>query len=546
MVSSLSEKQKIWVAIFSGAALGAAVTLVVVLVGLGLHKSDPSPVDKGRAYSVVEGKAAASLAARFRPWLLFDSKERWRPLSIPSLFEERDASGAPAQEFCTRTVPKPSCKGIGDMADFTRMVSENSTVGVPGYIDLAGTSLGEYHARDRSASCRSRGLLDCGDIDGSAIYYRVTSSNGRFYIDYWWFLRYNHFGGAAVTCLHPTVLCDEHEGDWEGVTMVTKPEDSSALDYVAYAAHKGVFRYSAEELEMSGEHRPKVFVARGSHASYPSRCSSPCFQPAALAVDHLLDVPEGSTDGGAGWERNGASCKLGTPQSCLLPLPAPEVNPRSWTSWPGLWGETCGERCGQPGHPQSPDSPGQQTRFQFPWCSTQGNGGSICDGAVQGCGDWLGPGVAALACDPMALAQGLVTPEQLSPGGLELKVVAREGAKPDRNSATTRGIVQALGEPLGPGGQVVVSGAGLNTEILVRARVGLNLVEARFDVPSASEGALTIAVSDVKGLPVALGATAGGAKVEAVEARRIRLVADAAAALARATHLASRARELDH
>jgi hypothetical protein len=35
-------------------------------------------------------------------------------------------------------------------------------------------------------------LLDC-ESDASAIYYRVTRQDRRVYIDYWWFLRYNHF-----------------------------------------------------------------------------------------------------------------------------------------------------------------------------------------------------------------------------------------------------------------------------------------------------------------------------------------------------------------
>src|SRR5207237_9261559 len=93
-------------------------------------------------------------------------------------------------------------------------------------------------------------------------------------------------------------ICDEHEGDWEGVTAVTSPGDDTQLDYVVYAAHKGTFRYAASELHLeSGTTRPYVYVARGSHASYPKPCSKSCSQPIALAAQGLVTLPESSFDG---------------------------------------------------------------------------------------------------------------------------------------------------------------------------------------------------------------------------------------------------------
>jgi hypothetical protein len=484
----------------------------------------PGP-DKARAFAPVTEPMAGELAARFRPWLRFDSKERWRPLSIDSLFAEHLPNGRPAQRFCTRSDAGASCQPVGDSDEFEAAISEAGAQGAATYIDIAGKRVKEYRTPNRD--CRKGRLLDCDDTSDSAIYYRVTSSNGRFYVDYWWFMRYNHFAGTSATCVVPTDLCGEHEGDWEGVTLVTSPDDPNTLDYVSYAAHVGTFRYPADQLERhgdrsEGEERPEVFIARGSHAAYPEKCSKlVCTQPIAIAG--LIDTPEASTNGRSEWGRNDDRCEPGAPGSCLLPLPSVESGLTNWVTWAGLWGKTCGKRCQAKG-PQAPESPGLQTRFLSPWCSTQ-DGASVCDTAAPGCSDWIGPVVAVLACNPRAIARGLQATEELPSGGLKMVVTSAKGEKL-RISATTTGVVQALGEPLKKGSRVELTGAGAANEIHLRAQRGRNLLEARFEpfAGTSPEDKVTIQVGAREGQPTVLATVEGRAKPIQPQTRRARLV----------------------
>ena len=490
------------------------------------NDSDPLAPEEGRAYAPVEGDEAAELAGSFRPWLMFDSEEKWRPQSIPSVLAERGADGEPLHEFCTRTLGKQrECLPVDSIERFETLVAEKGALGNSTYLDIDGEGdRREYQAPQRSPACRRGGLLDCDDQPGSAIYYHVTSSNQRFYIDYWWFLRFNNFG--LTNCSSGgSGICDEHEGDWEGITLVTAPQDEDTLDYVVYAAHKGTSRYPAERLERR-EGRPVVYVANGSHASYPRPCRGTivCFQPNVFAG--LFELPETDIDGRRPWARNDDECPPEADGSCLLPLPGAEPGQTSWTTWAGLWGETCGNRCHER-HPQAPASPGLQNRFQHPWCSIQ-DGAQTCDSTAQGCSDWLGPLVSVLACNPSAIALGLSSPEEVPSGGLTLRVTAPDDKK-RRLSATTRGVVQALGRPLSPGSHVVVGDAGKGTELLVRAAAGTRLLEARFDPFAAGEAGRTFEV-EVKesssGIPLLRATRGDGTRVAPKERRRVTVEAD--------------------
>src|SRR3954453_5832137 len=77
------------------------------------------------AYTPVGEPQAGTLADRFRPWLLFDGPEQWRPVSLAALFAERDASGAPAQQFCRRG--QTPCTPVGSEAEFAKLVAASST-----------------------------------------------------------------------------------------------------------------------------------------------------------------------------------------------------------------------------------------------------------------------------------------------------------------------------------------------------------------------------------------------------------------------------------
>lgn len=504
---------------FAVFALGAIAGGALIFFLKANNEANPLAPDEGRAFAPVEGAEAAKLAAHFRPRLMFDSDEKWRPQSIPSLMSERGEDGKPLHRFCTRKLGQdPECKRVGSIAQLETLVSESAALGSSTYLDV-GKYDSEFRAPERSTACRQSGLLDCDDQPGSAIYYHVTSSNERFYIDYWWFLRFNHFGLTNCST-GSSGVCDEHEGDWEGVTLVTAPEDEHTLDYVVYAAHKGTFRYPASRV-VGPDGEPVVYVANGSHASYPHACKGTilCFQPNVFAG--LAKVPETDIDGKRPWLRNDDKCPPGADGSCLLPLPGAEPGQTSWTIWPGLWGRTCGNRCHEK-HPQSPESPGLQNRFQHPWCSIQA-GSQTCDSTAPGCSDWLGPLVSVLVCNPKSIAHNLRTPEELPSGGLTLSVTAPNGEK-RRLSATTRGVVQALGAPLAPGSHVVVGDAGADTEILVRAAEDTRLLEARFSPFAKGVAGKTFNIevkASTNGTPLLRATRSDGKRIAPIERRRV-------------------------
>jgi hypothetical protein len=157
-----------------------------------------------------------------------------------------------------------------------------------------------------------------------------------------------------------------------------------------------------------------------------------------------VTLPESSFNGRADWERNRDDCKANEPNSCLLELPRTDEDPQAWTVWPGQWGAGCGEVCGGKPGAASPRSPGLQARYQTPWCSSQA-GVFSCDTVALGCSDWLGPVVAAVACDPALLAAGLSNPHTTHRSSLTLAVKGTE-----TNRETTPGVVQTLGDPLAP------------------------------------------------------------------------------------------------
>ena len=296
----------------------------------------------------------ADLAKRFRPRLQFDSREPWRPLDVEGFVGETFPEEPNHHLVCTSA---KSCKPLTSTADLNAAVAS---------LDLRGH---RNDGSDQKAPCATTGvLLDC-ETDASAIYYNVTRQDRRVYIDYWWFLRYNHFPlpvGPGGPCGGRPTPKSQHEGDWEGVTAVTKFGNPEALDFVAFASHTHTLRYRglAPELDHG---RPKVYVACGSHAGYPRPCARVrgCRQTSACSPNpcgtHRSRLAEAPSDGAAGWHRNDdKACFTGRP--CLLPFPtvqpaaAGEAPSPTWTTWAGRWGVR-----------GSPRSPGRQARFMRPW-----------------------------------------------------------------------------------------------------------------------------------------------------------------------------------
>ena len=109
--------------------------------------------------------------------------------------------------------------------------------------------------------------------------------------------------------------------------------------------------------------RAIAFVARNSHASYPSPCFGGCKQT-------TRDLPEAVHNGTVPWAHN-ETC-----EQCVKPLPlTAEREPALWNAFPGRWGEQhcilAGAYCDLSGAPKGPSF---QRRYQDPAAEV----GEIC------------------------------------------------------------------------------------------------------------------------------------------------------------------------
>lgn len=400
----------------------------------------------------VEKRQARALAWDFRPWLNFDTSERWRPLNVRAFMDEgRDESVA--HEICPLRGSRDGCKPARGFADFVMRANGAGFSGQP-YLDVhADGAAAKYRSPELDTCEHTDVVQECEHGGASAIYYRVTRAGDRYYIDYWWFLRYND-GGPRTW---------DHEGDWEGVTAVTQRGRQDRLEYVAFATHAERFRIAATQLEMHSSRRPVIYVAHGTHASYPLSCRNPCRQ--LIQLRGLVNLPERSIDGEESWARNDTdACKQ--PPDCLLALPSGGADPSlNWTIWSGHWGKDSG----------SPESPGRQSRYGNPECS-RGAGGEECDGISAGCDAWVGATVRVAIC----LSREALTSSRTSHRVPPSIVVGSETVQ----GTTGAGVLQSLGRPPRPGGIRLTGLGARGTEVVVRVDLGraqASYTEARFD-----------------------------------------------------------------
>ncbi len=219
---------------------------------------------------------------------------------------------------------------------------------------------------------------------GSTIYVHPVSAEGdgkrMLYLDYWWYLPGNPVDvGAGALCgaglVIPGVTCPGHQSDWEGVTVVIdRTEATPKVVAVQYAQHNSVVRYEWRRLrarwtkpdmpatvaaiaDVAG--RPLVFVAKGTHASYPEPCRG-CGQ-----VAHA-DLGESSHLGDLGWVGNDTNA-CGK-SSCLQMLPTRigGRKPALWNAYTGQWGERHCELTFYCDSGSPPTAPGIQKRYQSP------------------------------------------------------------------------------------------------------------------------------------------------------------------------------------
>jgi hypothetical protein len=351
------------------------------------------------AIAAPASQADFALAVQHRPALFFDSREPVpRPLSVGALFAEGRI----------RLCKDRQLSGTGCSSDPIREPRDLENGGTHLQLTLPTSAELVRTAKLEQREARAQGVLpSAGAAAGgappvgtpppsaaavtplgkdSAIYVHPFSvdSGGRrlLYLDYWWYLPDNPARiGAGAFCgaglVIPGVTCHDHESDWEGLTVVVdRTGDEPNVIAVQYAEHDHVYRYDWKTLRQrwkrdQGEFlgrvtdapsRPLAFIARGTHATYPTPCQN-CRQAAKGAITSLGENPH---DGELEWAPNNTSA-CGR-ESCLQELPTRDRGraPALWSAFTGPWGA---RHCVLKYYCDSaspPAAPGQQHRYQDP------------------------------------------------------------------------------------------------------------------------------------------------------------------------------------
>ena len=185
-------------------------------------------------------------ARQFRPKLMFDKGEKWRPLNVDVYLNERNpVDGQPVQ--CIG-VSRSTCEPSEGLATLRAHHSPNDRI-FQGDALTSGTpvSADDYSTTDVTCELDPPGadyaLQDCDNGPAATIYYNaLTRSSGYNYFDYWFFYRYNEF------------TADDHEADWEHVTVAQSATDPNTFDWVQFFQHTYSSDYSISEGGLGGNY----------------------------------------------------------------------------------------------------------------------------------------------------------------------------------------------------------------------------------------------------------------------------------------------------
>ena len=141
---------------------------------------------------------------------------------------------------------------------------------------------------------------------------KSTAVRNGYDIQYWFFYAYNDSVGSF-----------NHEGDWEHITISVNKN----LQFVEaiYAQHEYYSRYNRNQLTFLRNTHPVVYVADGSHASYPRAGGFRIRNPINAAVNDY------TYNGGPVWDTAGKLIHVGEKN---YPL-----NQQYFIQYGGRWGE---------------------------------------------------------------------------------------------------------------------------------------------------------------------------------------------------------------
>lgn len=245
-----------------------------------------------------------SLLERFRPEIVYDSREAFTAASVSEMLEDPNVE-LRRKDGSVIARPGPGPDDLST-AFFTAGGYRN---GMP-YAKDDHVAFPEAH-HDYRAQARE---MERRHPDFANVVYghfaRDSSPERRFWVQYWYFMLYNDAQLIGRFGLH--------EGDWEMVQFRLAGDGPDwpepRIDLAVYAQHAYSQLISIDDLPVSDSGAPVAFSALGSHAHYS--------ESGIFKTEALWDVADGRGP---------------RPVQTLVYL---DQDPPGWLLWPGLWGGT--------------------------------------------------------------------------------------------------------------------------------------------------------------------------------------------------------------
>ena len=375
---------------------------------------------------------SGELAEEYQPELVVDRRDGFWPIPVGTLFSIRDRRAS----ICRRVAAGgDGCLRLGTPGEFPWLGGEGESLEYP----AADNDPDEQHDQMVAA-------LGTADPEASAAEYylvdREKDGSGPISIQYWFFYPFNYQpvgGGLAEGGFH--------EGDFESVGVLLSAGGEPRYVWMNRHDKEGrAFPWEDEALSRPDGH-PRVFAARGSHATYEN-CEG---QVRPLDVKGLID--------------DHPTCDS-VRQLHLLPEVTPliDLSRVGWACWHGLFGHRNGGVGVYEGSNKfliadAPKSPLWQQKFggeevepcrgpKIPAAATASakkrsrrrracplalrRGASHLEKAIDDCSDWEKPatsGIFMLVCNEDDLdayvASGLEDP---GGAGVRIETLDAEGA----------------------------------------------------------------------------------------------------------------------
>jgi len=188
-----------------------------------------------RALGARPAASAVQLAAKYAPVLLLASGEHYRPLRL--------------EDYLTKTVLRSGSPPHGTLTQAQPTLFSLPVTSAATYLDIRGA---EPNLHAANYPTIEKQLEQARPRPTVYFHLAYQPAAGRVAIEYWFLYLYNDF-------------YDEHEADWEGVTVVL--ERGAPLGAL-YSQHQGRKWIAWSGLTKTAGH-PVAYVAKGSHAEYP-------------------------------------------------------------------------------------------------------------------------------------------------------------------------------------------------------------------------------------------------------------------------------------